>query len=67
MPVVRIEPLNVVPLGNMTDSRPPDAERVNVEVVAAEAKRTDNEIISSAINAVHDNILVFSIFPLGDA
>jgi len=57
----------VVPLGNMTDSRPPDAERVNVEVVAAEAKRTDNEIISSAINAVHDNILVFSIFPLGDA
>ena len=67
VPVVEIEPLNVVPVGNMTGSRPPDDERVKVEVVAAEAKRADKEIIISAVNAVHEYILVFSIFPLGDA
>jgi L-asparagine transporter-like permease len=50
----------------MIGSRIPDDERVNVEVVAAEAQRAVNEIINSAVNAVHDRILAFFIFPLGD-
>lgn len=64
--MVEIEPLKVAPLGSMIGSRTPDDERVNVEVVAAEAQKAVNEIISSVINAVYDSVLVFFIFPLGD-
>jgi prolyl-tRNA editing enzyme YbaK/EbsC (Cys-tRNA(Pro) deacylase) len=48
-------------------SRTPDEERLKVETVAAEAENTANEIINSVVIAVEVNILVFFIFPLGDA
>lgn len=64
VPVVEIEPLNVVPEGSMICDCADDEERVKAGTVVANAERAVNDIISSAVNTVHVSNLVFFIFPL---
>jgi hypothetical protein len=64
VPVVEIDPLNIVPLGNKMGNCVDDAERVIAGRVLAEAKRDTNENAKRVIIAKLVSILIFFIFPL---
>ena len=66
VPVVEIEPLNVVPVGNIIGNCADDAERVIAGRVVADAKRAIKDIIRSAVIAILVSILIFFIFPLDE-
>ncbi len=64
VPVVTIEPLNIVPVGSMNFSCVDENERMKVGTVTANAGKTIPETNSTAINAVQNNNVIFFIFPL---
>ena len=64
VPVVKIEALNVVPLGNVIGSCIDDEESVKVETVVANTECAIKGMITRAINTVNITNLVFFIFPL---
>ena len=67
MPVVEIEPLNVVPWGSRIGICVDDEERVKVGTVVADAESAISGIISSTVNTVNVSNWIFFIFPLEDA
>ena len=64
VPVVEIEPLNVVPVGSVIGSCVDDEESVKVETVVANTECAIKGMISTANNTVNITNLIFFIFPL---
>jgi hypothetical protein len=61
--VVEIEPLNVVPVGNIIGNWADDAESEIAGRVVAETKRAINDIIRSVVIAILVSMVIFFIFP----